>query len=274
MTLDLFTEQLTPENITQGLNTRRWRGPVWHFHTLTSTNDLAKELGNQGAPEGTLVVAEAQTAGRGRMGRQWVSPLAVGLYVSIILRPALPLEELPKITLTTAVAVVRAIRRATGMQSAIKWPNDIMLAGKKIGGILSEMATSRERLQFVVVGLGLNVNNPRISGELAALATSLAQESGRTFSRVRIVQTWLEEFETLYDGLLTQRFPDILKEWKELTITLGRQVTVRQGSREISGLALDVAPDGALMIKQANGKVVSLAAGEVIPRPGERPRDY
>ncbi len=274
MTLDLFTEQLTPENITQGLNTRRWRGPVWHFHTLTSTNDLAKELGNQGAPEGTLVVAEAQTAGRGRMGRQWVSPLAVGLYVSIILRPALPLEELPKITLTTAVAVVRAIRRATGLQTAIKWPNDIMLAGKKIGGILSEMATSRERLQFVVVGLGLNVNNPRISGELAALATSLAQESGRTFSRVRIVQTWLEEFETLYDGLLTQRFPDILKEWKELTITLGRQVTVRQGSREISGLALDVAPDGALMIKQANGKVVSLAAGEVIPRPGERPRDY
>ena len=168
-----------------------------HFETLDSTNDLAKELAAQGAPEGTVVVAETQTGGRGRLGREWNSPPGVGLYVSLVLRPMLPPMELPQITLTTAVAVVRAVRRVTGVAPGIKWPNDLLLNGKKLGGILTEMETESDRIRHVVVGLGLNVNNPAFPPELAATATSLALATGRAFSRVQLLQAWLEEFEEL-----------------------------------------------------------------------------
>jgi BirA family biotin operon repressor/biotin-[acetyl-CoA-carboxylase] ligase len=258
-------DRLTPEAILQGLNTRRLRGPVWYFETLASTNDLAKDLGAQEAPEGALVVAETQTAGRGRLGRHWSSPPSQGLYVSLLLRPFLPPEEVPLITLTAAVAVVRALRRQTGILAGIKWPNDIYLAGKKVGGILSEMATAAERLSYLVVGLGLNVNNPYMPQELDGLATSLARESGRTFCRGLILQSWLEEFEVLYERFLAREFPVILEEWKARTITLGRQVRVVQGLQEIRGLALDVGEDGALLVQRPTGEVVRLTSGEVIP---------
>ena len=153
-------DKLLPEEVLQGLKTRRFTGPVHHFETLDSTNDLAKELAARGAPEGTVVVAETQTGGRGRLGREWNSPPGVGLYVSLVLRPMLPPMELPQITLTTAVAVVRAVRRVAGVAPGIKWPNDLLFNGKKLGGILTEMETESDRIRHVVVGLGLNVNNP------------------------------------------------------------------------------------------------------------------
>ena len=173
-------DKLLPEEVLQGLKTRVFTGPVHHFETLDSTNDLAKELAVQGAPEGTVVVAEAQTGGRGRLGREWDSPPGVGLYVSLVLRPMLPPMELPQITLTTAVAVVRAVRRVAGVAPGIKWPNDLLLNGKKLGGILTEMETESDRIRHVVVGLGLNVNNPGFPPELAATATSLTLTAGRS----------------------------------------------------------------------------------------------
>ncbi len=171
-------DRLLAEEVLQGLKTRRFTGPVHHFETLDSTNDLAKQLAAQGAPEGAVVVAEAQTGGRGRLGREWNSPPGVGLYVSLVLRPMLPPMELPQITLTTAVAVVRAVRRVAGVAPGIKWPNDLLLDGKKLGGILTEMETESDRIRHVVVGLGLNVNNPEFPPELAATATSLALAAG------------------------------------------------------------------------------------------------
>jgi len=267
-------DPLSPTAILSGLKTRWWRGPVWHYDTLPSTNDLAKEMGLQGAPEGTVVVAEGQTAGRGRLGRQWHSPPGVGLYISLLLRPNLPLVDLPKITLTAGVAVVRAIQRTTGVLTGIKWPNDIMLAGKKVGGILSEMSMDQENSSFVVVGLGLNVNNPEMTGALAGVATSLAQETGRYFSRARLAQGWLEELEGLYTCLLTQGFAEILNEWRKLAVTLGRWVIVRQGSQEIQGLALEVAPDGALVVQRPGGEVVRLTSGEILPGSGGGAREY
>ena len=196
-------DKLLPEEVLQGLKTGVFTGPVHYFETLDSTNDLAKALAVQGAPEGTVVVAEAQTSGRGRLGREWDSPPGVGLYVSLVLRPMLPPMELPQITLTTAVAVVRAVRRVAGLAPGIKWPNDLLLNGKKLGGILTEMETESDRIRHVVVGLGLNVNNPGFPPELAATATSLALEAGRTFSRVNLLQAWLEEFEALYEPIFT-----------------------------------------------------------------------
>jgi BirA family biotin operon repressor/biotin-[acetyl-CoA-carboxylase] ligase len=264
-------DRLLPEEVLQGLKTRLFTGPVHYFETLDSTNDLAKALAAQGAPEGAVVVAEAQTSGRGRLGREWDSPPGVGLYVSLVLRPMLPPMELPQITLTTAVAVVRAVRRVTGLAPGIKWPNDLLINGKKLGGILTEMETESDRIRHVVVGLGLNVNNPGFPFDLAATATSLALAAGRTFSRVNLLQAWLEEFEELYDRFLNQGFAEILEEWKGAAVTLGQIVTVRQGPREISGQATDVAPDGALLLRTIDGEMVRVTSGEITPGSGAEP---
>jgi len=256
-------DKLLPQEIASGLQARLLKGPIHYFDTLPSTNDLAKELGARGAPEGTLVVAEGQSRGRGRLGREWNSPPGVGLYVSVLLRPPLPPADLPQITLTAGVAVVRALRQAGGVTAGIKWPNDLVLAGKKLGGILTEMETESDRISHLVVGLGLNVNNRQFPAELADLATSLALTTGRTFSRLRILQVWLEELESLYQRFLAREFAAILEEWKDYTVTLGRAVRVRQGAVEICGQALEVAADGALLVRTRSGEVVRVISGEI-----------
>ncbi len=264
-------DKLLPEEISQGLKVRFLKGPIYYFETLSSTNDLAKELGAKGAPQGTLVVAEAQSKGRGRLGRRWDSPQAAGLYVSLLLRPPLPPTELPQITLTTAVAVVRAVRRATGLTLGIKWPNDLLLGDQKVGGILTEMETETDRIRHLVVGLGLNVNNVQFPAELKTTATSLALAAGGPFPRLQILKAWLEEFEDLYERFLARQFPDILAEWKNYTVTLGKAVTVRQGEVAISGEALEVAPDGALLVQTRTGDIVRVTSGEIAPAPEEGP---
>ncbi len=264
-------DKLLPEEISQGLKVRFLKGPIYYFETLASTNDLAKELGAKGAPQGTLVVAEAQSKGRGRLGRGWDSPQAAGLYVSLLLRPPLPPTELPQITLTTAVAVVRAVRRATGLTLGIKWPNDLLLGDQKVGGILTEMETETDRIRHLVVGLGLNVNNVQFPAELKTTATSLALAAGGPFPRLQILKAWLEEFEDLYERFLARQFPDILAEWKNYTVTLGKAVTVRQGTEAISGEALEVAPDGALLVQTRTGDIVRVTSGEIAPAPREGP---
>ncbi len=257
------TDKLLPEEIALGLKARRLKGPVHYFEEVASTNDLAKELAAKGAPEGTLVVAEAQTRGRGRLGRDWESPAGTGLYVSLLLRPPLPPTEMPQITLTTAVAVARALRRSTGITPGIKWPNDLLLAGKKLGGILTEMETESEQIRHLVVGLGLNVNNPAFPEELSPIATSLRMTTGRKHCRVKILQAWLEEFEELYELFLGRQFAVILEEWRSLAVTLGQLVTVWQGPRSIRGRALEVAPDGALLLEMESGEMVRVTSGEI-----------
>jgi BirA family biotin operon repressor/biotin-[acetyl-CoA-carboxylase] ligase len=256
-------DKLLPGEILYRLGTKSLRGPIYHFETADSTNDRAKILGTQGAAEGTLVVAETQTAGRGRLGRTWSSPPGLGIYVSVLLRPPLPPTELPQITLSTAVAVVRALTRAVGVTPGIKWPNDLILNGKKLGGILTEMETESDQIRYLVVGMGLNVNNPDFPPELGGRATSLFKEEGRRFSRLTILQAWLEEFETLYRQFLARGFPDILEEWQEHSVTLGKYVAVRQGPRQVEGLAREVAPDGALVLETARGEVVRVTSGEI-----------
>lgn len=260
-------DQLLPEELLAGLASRRLRGPIHHLEITASTNDLAKALGAGGAPEGTVVLAEAQSAGRGRHGRQWLSPSGVGLYVSVLLRPPLPPENLPPLTLTAAVAVVRALVRTTGVAPGIKWPNDLMLSGKKFGGILTEWETHPEQGPYLVVGLGINVNTRDFPPELEGLATSLARELGRPIPRGPLLQAWLKEFDGLYDTALRQGFPEILEEWKRHSVTLGNRVTVRQGERQLKGLALEISPTGALLLETAPGQRVWVISGE-IPVPG------
>jgi BirA family biotin operon repressor/biotin-[acetyl-CoA-carboxylase] ligase len=264
-------DKLLPAEVLQGLQTHVLTGPVHYFETLDSTNNLAKELAAREAPEGTVVIAETQTGGRGRLGREWDSPPGVGLYVSVVLRPLLPPVELPQITLSTAVAAVRAIRRVTGVAPGIKWPNDLLLNGKKLGGILTEMETESDRIRHVVTGLGLNVNNPNFPPELAGTAISLSQALGGSFSRVDLLQAWLEEFEKVYERFVNRGFAEILIEWKRYTITLGREVMVRQGPRLIFGQAVDVAIDGALLIHTPDGETVRVTSGEIAPEPAKGP---
>ncbi|MBW1990800.1 MAG: biotin--[acetyl-CoA-carboxylase] ligase [Deltaproteobacteria bacterium] len=264
-------DKLLPEEVLPGLATRRLRGPLHHFEVIGSTNDLAKELAAGGAPEGTLVTAEGQQAGRGRLGRQWLSPPGVGLYVSLVLRPNLPPTEMPALTLTTAVAGVRAVRRATGLTPDIKWPNDLLLDGKKVAGVLTEMETESDRIRYLVVGWGLNVNNAGFPPDLADIATSLRLAAGRTFSRVAILRAWLEEFEALYERFLARDFPAILREWREHNVTLGQEVQVRQGDRLICGRAVEVDEEGALLVEQPAGRLIRVVSGEITPDPGRGP---
>jgi BirA family biotin operon repressor/biotin-[acetyl-CoA-carboxylase] ligase len=264
-------DKLLPEEILWGLGTRQWRGPIHHFETIASTNDLAKELGARGAPEGSLVVAEAQQAGRGRLGRQWDSPRSVGLYVSLLLRPPLPPMDMPQITLTTAVAAVRALQRAAGLRPSIKWPNDLLVDGKKVGGILTEMETESDQIRYLALGLGLNINNADFPPELAFTATSLFLAAGRTFSRVAILKAWLEEFESLYERFLARDFSRILAEWKTYAVTLGHKVQVRQGQHLIRGKAVDVDKDGALLVEQQEGLIIRVISGEIAPDPERGP---
>lgn len=256
-------DKLLPEEIIYRLGTTTLRGPIYHFETIESTNDTAKILGAQGAAEGAMVVAETQTAGRGRLGRYWLSPPGLGIYVSLLLRPPLPPNEMPQITLSTAVSVVRALTRAVGVTPGIKWPNDLILKGKKLGGILTEMETESDQIRYLVVGMGLNVNNPDFPPELGGRATSLLREEGHSFPRLAILKAWLEEFETLYKQFLAQGFPGILEEWKQHSVTLGKYVAVRQGPRQIEGLAMEITAEGALVLETAWGEEVKVTSGEI-----------
>jgi BirA family transcriptional regulator, biotin operon repressor / biotin---[acetyl-CoA-carboxylase] ligase len=257
---------LLAAEISADLPQQRLRGPVLHYICLPSTNDLAKDLARQGYPEGSLLVAETQSAGRGRLGRVWESPPGTGIYLSVILRPPLPPTELPKLTLTAAVAVVQAIKEVTGLETGIKWPNDILLAGKKLGGILTEMETESDQMSHVILGVGLNINTLIFPDHLQTVATSLGS-TGRTFSRLAIIRSLLHILDRLYGKFLGQEFPEILDLWRRATVTLGKPVRVKLGEREIAGLALDVAPDGALLVAKPGGEVERIISGEIQQAP-------
>ncbi len=257
-------ELLLPAAILADLPLQRLAGPVHHYVSLPSTNDAAKELARQGAPEGTLVVAERQTAGRGRLGRVWESPPFTGLYLTLILRPPRPPAELPTLTLTAAVAAVEALQTATGVTTGIKWPNDIIFQGKKLGGILTEMETESDRMSFVVLGVGLNLNTPVFPEHLREIATSLAV-TGRTYSRLATLRALLQALDHWYDVFLRDGFGDILARWRQATVTLGKVVCCRQGEREITGLAREIAPDGALIVVRPDGTEERVLSGEIQP---------
>jgi BirA family transcriptional regulator, biotin operon repressor / biotin---[acetyl-CoA-carboxylase] ligase len=253
---------LLPVEILDGLPRQWLSGPVRHFVTLPSTNDLAKDLARRGYPEGSVLVAETQSSGRGRLGRIWESPSGTGIYLSVILRPPLPPTELPKLTLTAAVAVLEALREVSGLAIGIKWPNDIMFGGKKLGGILTEMETESDQMSHVILGVGLNINTLTFPDHLTPIATSLGS-TGRTYSRLAIVRAFLATLDRLYGKFLNQEFTDILEAWRRGTVTLGKPVRVKLGAREVSGLAVDVAPDGALLVEKPGGEVEKIISGEI-----------
>lgn len=254
---------LSASAISVGLPTQFVGRTVLYFASLPSTMDVAKQAARDGVPEGAIVVADEQTAGRGRLQRQWLSPPCSGIALSIILRPSL--AELRGLTMVASLATVRAVEESTGLEPLIKWPNDVLIRGKKVCGILIDSELQGEEVQAAVIGLGLNVNlEPAAFAEIANTATSLSAELGREVSRLEVLRRILVHVERYY---LTLRSGESLHaEWRDLLDTLGKQIKVRSGNQIEEGLATDVDSEGSLILKRADGTLVTIVAGDVTLR--------
>lgn len=259
-------DRLLPQEIARQLTASRLGKRIVYFEETDSTNEVAKRLAREGAEEGTLVVAEAQTKGKGRLGRQWLSPAGEGLYFTLILRPPFPPQRAPQMTLIAAVAVARALSEATGLEVKIKWPNDILVNGRKVAGILTEMVADMDRIHYLVVGIGININQEKeaFPSEVAEIATSLRAELGYSLSRLPVLVKCLSELERVYEVWLKEGFGPLLAEWKRFSHTLGQWVRVNVGEEIVEGKALEIEEDGSLLIQQKDGSFYRVIAGDVL----------
>jgi BirA family biotin operon repressor/biotin-[acetyl-CoA-carboxylase] ligase len=258
---------LMPESIQAGLDSRLVGSRVRCFDETDSTNMQACRMGDEGGVDGLVVIADRQTSGKGRMGRQWESPGGVNLYASILLRPPVLPFEAPKLTFLSAVAVCRAIIHCTGLQPTVKWPNDILLHGAKVAGLLNEMSSETDQVHYVVLGIGVNLNmrQEQFPDDLRYPATSLFMVSGQIISRLDFTRTLLQEIDALYQTYLEQGSAPIMSAWAELCDLTGKAVQVDCNDRQISGTMIGLAEDGALLVKTATGKVENIYAGDVRP---------
>jgi BirA family biotin operon repressor/biotin-[acetyl-CoA-carboxylase] ligase len=231
-----------------------------------STNLDARRLAESGAPEGTLVVADSQDSGKGRRARKWFSPPGLGIYLSFILRPAISPAEAAKITLLTSVSTAEAVSELTGLQTRIKWPNDILAGGKKIAGILAEISTELDSINYMVVGLGLNVNVPQgaLPEELRGIATSVLIETGREFSRAQLLKAILRDFERRYGAARRDGFQSALKRWRELSDVIGKNIRVETAGETVKGTVVELDRDGALVLRDSRGAVRRFLSGDII----------
>lgn len=258
-------DRLYEQEITKGLATEFLGQTVYYYDSLASTNREARALASGGAPDGSLVVAEEQTGGRGRLGRGWFSPRGLGVWCSLVLRPEIDPGKAPPVTMLTAVAVSAAVEKVTGVRPGIKWPNDLLAGGKKLCGILTEMDAEMEKVNFLVVGIGLNVNIPMetFPEELRGTATSLYLAGGRRVSRQEVLQQLLREFEDCYRTWLHSGFGPVLEEWKRRCVTLNCPVRVSTPRDSWEGWAEDVDAGGALVLRMPDGSRQRFMAGEV-----------
>jgi BirA family biotin operon repressor/biotin-[acetyl-CoA-carboxylase] ligase len=259
------TKNPVPGVLRGGLHTRVVGRRIAYFKQLSSTQDEVARLAEQGAEDGTAVLAETQTTGRGRFHREWVSGHG-NIHMSVLFRPSASVLQL--LSIMSGVAVVRAIRKTTGLTPNIKWPNDVRLRGKKVSGILVETTLRGNEVQYAVVGIGVNIALDVHSVEgLADIATTLNIEAGKPVDREPVLRQLIHELDTLYVGAGQPSDghgpADIVGEWKSLLETLGRKVEVRWGDEVHVGLAEDVDPLGALLLRRDDGEIVKLPAGEV-----------
>ena len=258
-------DRLNPSEISDGLNTRFIGRKIFYRDTVKTTNDLAKELALGGAPDGAVVLAEEQNGGKGRLGRHWHSPKYKGIYFTTLLRPPVSLAEVSQLTMVSAVAFAAALRRRTGAAVGIKWPNDLLLNGRKICGILTEMSAEVDHIEYLVVGAGLNVNHTEsdFPPELLEVATSLRMETGVVQTRAELLQGMLEEFEKCYTIWLEQGFAPVLAQWRELSVSLNCPVRVFTFKETWEGWAQDVDESGALIVSLPDGTTRNFISGEV-----------
>ena len=235
------------------------------FQETTSTNDVIEKLARDGVKEGVAVFAESQTRGRGRLGRKWTSPVGKGLWFSVLLRPELRPQEATRLTVASATALARALRLQTGVVPEIKWPNDILIRGKKVVGVLTELSAEVDRVRHVILGIGVDVNlgAADFPAELRKTATSLKIESGGTVDRAALAAAILRELDADYARVCAGKFAAVSDEWEAQCVTLGRNVTVQIGDRAVLGRAESLDDDGALLVRTQHGRLERITGGDV-----------
>lgn len=251
---------LTPGEIKAGLKTDVIGKDIHYFKETESTNTIAREIANT-VEEGVVVIAESQTQGRGRLGRKWLSPEG-GIWLSIILKPRIQPLYAPRITLLAGVSVAKTIR-SLGLSAKIKWPNDILINGKKVCGILTEIGAEMDMVDYCVVGIGIdaNVDTESFPEEFRESSTSLKKELGHEINRVEFVQRLLSEFESLYLKFQNEGFPSILEEWRNMSATIGEWVKITTQTKTIYGEAIGVDNEGALILETGEGQLERIVAG-------------
>ncbi|WP_420094278.1 biotin--[acetyl-CoA-carboxylase] ligase [Paenibacillus faecalis] len=234
--------------------------------STVSTQEDARQLAEQGAPEGTLVIAEEQTDGRGRMGKKFYSPYGKGIWMSLVLRPSQPLHLTQQLTLLTGVAVRRAIQKIAGIDAGIKWPNDLLVDGKKICGILLESATEDQLVKYCIAGIGISVNlkEEDYPEELKSVATSLRMICGHHINRNELILSILNEMESLYRLYNEQGFQPIASLWEAASVTMNREVSVHSSRGVMTGTAAGLHPSGALLIRNEEGEVTPVFSGDIV----------
>lgn len=260
-------ELLSETRIQDGLQTQVFGHEIHHYEKLASTNTQAKRIADQGGAEGTVVVAEEQTGGRGRLDRSFLSPFAKGVWFSLILRPHISPMEVSKMTLVAAVSVCKALRALGLHDCGIKWPNDILVNGRKMVGILTELSASVEKINYIIMGIGINtgIETDDLSDDLKENVTSFAIEKVPV-SRAALLQEVLRQLETYYRLVLSQGFGIILEEWKNLSCMLGKDVKVIASDGTFGGKAVDIDEDGNLLVQTEHG-LQRVLAGDVSIRP-------
>ena len=240
---------------------------VRYMETIDSTNLYARRLGEDGAAEGVLVVADEQTAGKGRSGRHWTTPPGSAIAMSVLLRPRIAPERISMVTLVMGLAVAKAVRVLYGLDALIKWPNDVVVNGKKICGILTEMSAELMAVNYIVIGVGINSNMKEFPEEIRTTATSIALELGRDVSRARLIAEVMKHFETLYRSFLeTSDLSGIMSDYNTILVNIGRRVRVLEPGNEYSAKALGIDRNGRLLVRTDEGTVRDVYAGEVSVR--------
>lgn len=258
-------DRLYPVELQDGLATKRFGREAVYFDAIASTQNEAHRRAEAGAPEGLVVIADVQTGGRGRLGRSWHSPPETGIWMSLVLRPDVPLPRVPQLTLVAAVSLADTLAACTGLSVGIKWPNDLLAGGRKVCGILTELAAEADRVHYVILGIGLNVNQTEedFPPELRARAGSLAMAAGRSFSRVALAQRMLEGLEADYDAYLQKGFAPFKRRWEARAVSLGQRVVARTPGGDFVGIARGIDDDGALLLEQANGALRKIYSADL-----------
>jgi BirA family biotin operon repressor/biotin-[acetyl-CoA-carboxylase] ligase len=262
--LEKVPDILTPDMVRKRLKGSLFGKRVYHFFKTDSTNRVAMELGYAEEPEGAVVLAEEQTAGQGRAGRSWHSERGAGLYVTLLLRPKLSPVQAPLLTMLAGLSAHTAVLAQTGLSAELKWPNDLLLNGKKLGGILTEMHAEPNAVRFVIVGIGINVSQEKFPGELAATATSLRRETGRLHSRLEVLVKLLSQFETDYNRFLVEGAPYVVQRFELVSsFANGRRVKVDTGRETFVGTTAGLSAEGLLIVKKDDGVSTTVIAGDV-----------
>jgi len=267
-----FMNTFSPRAIENHLGTQIIGREIHAFGELDSTNSEAYRMAREGAGEGEVVVADCQLRGKGRLGRRWLSPPGVNLYVSIILRPPILIRNAPLITLMAAVATAKATKGITGLEPQIKWPNDLLINNKKVAGLLNEMKCKAGKVEFVILGIGININMTlgMVPEEMRSTATSLREELGYDISRVEFLSTLLRELEGGYQGFLTGELGRILRQWEEFSQMVGKLVEMKSFNEVIRGRVKGIDSNGSLLLSAPDGSERKVIAGD-ISQPGEFP---